>query len=467
MKKFTLLLLWALCGWSLSAQNQTFFVDFGPNDVTNDNSTVNPDANGFYWNNVTNPSAAGGPVSLVDTLNQVTSAYVQVTTTFSSNGINHGGLLASDPTLLGNLAVNTATQDYFFTTGTSSIEIGGLDAGAGYVFDLFGTRQTTTTRITEYAFNGAASYVDSLQTSGADLGGIGYNGNNSTILVTDTLYPNAQGIITLDIAVAEGGFAYLGMLKMEQIIPVVETEPEQLIAVMGSSVADGFGATNSQGYAYTELLEQRYNDGLGAEYNVANISIGGNNTIALLNRWDSDLLPLNADYVIYGLSLGNEGIRSNGQSAFDQFRDNMLVLIERARSNGIEPVVVNCYARADFDATDYQFTKDMNELIHTWDVASINSLGAVDDRLGRWATGYEADPYHPNTAGHTEMNYTIVPSLFDALSNAQKISSAFDSISCPHTASEKASFGSPNSVFLPCLQTRSLRKIGKLFFSRY
>ena len=53
------------------------------------------------------------------------------------------------------------------------------------------------------------------------------------------------------------------------------------------------------------------------------------------------------------------------------------------------------------------------------------------------------------------------------LSNAQKINSAFDLISCPHTSSEKASFGPPNSVFLPCLRTRSLRKIGRLFFSRY
>ena len=234
---------------------------------------------------------------------------------------------------------------------------------------------------------------------------------------------NSNGRITIDISVTQGGFAYIGLMQMEEITPLLQPAPlcptrdSLLIAVMGSSVADGYGATNSEGYAfqYTQLLNDRFTNGLGEDWDVANISVGGNNTILLGNRWEDDLLPLCSRYVIYGLSLGNEGIMSQGQAAFTQFENNMLQLITQARNAGIEPIVVNCYANGSFDSTDYNFTKQMNLLIHSWDVASINSLGAVDDGTGKWAAGYVADPAHPNTAGHTEMFYTIVPSLFDAM----------------------------------------------------
>ena len=41
----------------------------------------------------------------------------------------------------------------------------------------------------------------------------------------------------------------------------------------------------------------------------------------------------------------------------------------------------------------------------------------------------------------------------------------FHSIFCTSTVSEKSSFGPPNSVFLPCPGTKSLREIDILFFS--
>ncbi|MDR1683511.1 MAG: T9SS type A sorting domain-containing protein, partial [Candidatus Symbiothrix sp.] len=57
----------------------------------------------------------------------------------------------------------------------------------------------------------------------------------------------------------------------------------------------------------------------------------------------------------------------------------------------------------------------LNLLIHEWDVPSVNLLGAIDNGSGQWASGYVADNAHPNTAGHAEMFYVIVPSLLDAL----------------------------------------------------
>lgn len=189
------------------------------------------------------------------------------------------------------------------------------------------------------------------------------------------------------------------------------------ISVMGSSVANGNGATDYHGYAYQygQLLGERFLGGTSPKFTTSNIAIPGNNTVAVLNRYEKDLIGDCSKYVIYGLALGNEGIHENGQPMFDQFKTNMLLLIEKAKQNGKIPVVMNNYTREDYNATDYNFIKQMNLLIHEWDVPSVNLLGAVDNGAGKWATGYKSDDLHPNDLGHAEFFYAMVPSLFDAL----------------------------------------------------
>ncbi|WP_343673184.1 RICIN domain-containing protein [Chitinophaga sp.] len=401
---------------------KTVYTDFGPNDVTNGNITISPDINGNYWNNVTNTSTTAPQVNLVDKANLSTGTYIKITSGFSSNGILNGGLLSPDASLLGDLAIPTATQDYFHTSNSSSLSIRGLDKTKGYVFNFFGTRNDPEKRVTGYSLTGATFYDGLLQTSGTNLGGTGYNGNTKTILTSDIIMPDDNGHINLTMTRSEGTFGYLGIMKIYQVNPVTfepycTTKDASRIAVMGSSVPSGTGATNNQGYAqlYAQLLATRANNGTGQTWNVSNISIPGNNTISVINRWDKDLLPLCSRYVIYALSLGNEGITTGGQAIFNQFRDNMKLLINKARQQGIEPIITNCYSREDYTATEYNYIKQMNLLIHSWNVASINLLGALDNGAGKWATGYKYDDLHPNDAGHLEFEYAIVPSLFDAL----------------------------------------------------
>ena len=239
---------------------------------------------------------------------------------------------------------------------------------------------------------------------------------------SDIIMPDDNGHINLTLTRTEGSFGYLGVMKTNQVNPVViqpycATKDLSRIAIMGSSVPSGTGATNNQGYAqlYAQLLTARANRGVGQTWNVSNISVPGNNTINVLNRWDNDLLPLCSKYVVYALSLGNEGITTGGQAIFDQFKNNMQLLVNKARQQGIEPIITNCYPREDYTATEYNFIKQMNLLIHSWNVASVNLLGALDNGSGRWATGYKYDDLHPNDAGHLEFEYAIVPSMFDAL----------------------------------------------------
>ena len=189
------------------------------------------------------------------------------------------------------------------------------------------------------------------------------------------------------------------------------------ISFMGSSVAHGQGAQDLEGYTYQfdQILKRRTMDEGTAGFYRSDISIGGNNTINLLNRYERDLIGDCSKYVVFGLSLGNEGVHENGQTAFDQFEKNLKLLIQKAKSDGKIPVVVNNYTRADYNSSDYNYIKQMNLLIGEWDVSSVNVLGAIDDGNGKWAEGYKDDALHPNKAGHTEFTYAFVPSLFEAL----------------------------------------------------
>jgi lysophospholipase L1-like esterase len=215
-------------------------------------------------------------------------------------------------------------------------------------------------------------------------------------------------------------------------------EDNQRIAVWGSSVANGTG-DESQAGGYAGHLQRTLAD-RGLE--VVNQSRGGDNTVTIAARFAPGATPepdtkyltsVNPNYVIIGLSLGNEGIAQCqlGQSTgctnslaeadaiFDQFAGGIKRLIAQTRAAGITPVIALPYARSDFWEREYALTRRMNLLINTWDVPSVNTLGAVDDGQGRWARGLWSDPYHPNAAGHQEIAYSFVPSLFAALESAK------------------------------------------------
>lgn len=235
----------------------------------------------------------------------------------------------------------------------------------------------------------------------------------NNVSYTDINIFNGEYTITLDMY----NYTY-------DISNTCSTIDDMKISIMGSSVAKGYGSSiaaddTSQymGYAhqYDLLLQQRAIDGNGENWEFSNISIGGDTTIDLLNRFDFHLLTDCSKYVVYGLSLANEGLLSDGQTAYDQFSLNMQILIQEAINNGKVPIVMGNYANGYYDSTHYQFIKDMNLLIHSWDVPSINLLGTIDDGTGKWVSGYYTDSGHPNDLGYTEMMYGMVPSLFDAL----------------------------------------------------
>ncbi len=182
--------------------------------------------------------------------------------------------------------------------------------------------------------------------------------------------------------------------------PVLPAAAPRRIAIFGSSVAAGTG---------DELKQEGYTGRLRAllapaGWEVLNQSRGGDNTVTMAPRFAPPadgppnptikyLLPVNPSYVVIGLSLGNEGIANvktvaEKDSIFAQFAKGIKDFIDRSREHHIVPIVSLCYTRMDFTAVEYAYTRRMNLLINSWDVPSVNFLGAVDDGTGKWANGF-------------------------------------------------------------------------------
>jgi lysophospholipase L1-like esterase len=207
----------ALAGAILLAGNLSaapVLIDFGPNDVTNGNITTSPDTNGNHWNNQTGPTLN----DLVDSTGAATTVDVDFTTNFITNGILNGGLLAPSPALLGTFAVNTATQDYFFTTTSLGFKLKQLNPSKVYDIRFFGTRESTSTRITRYSATGLHGTLSAdLQTSGTAIGDGGYNGNNNSLALIQRVAPDSANEITIEVIAQSGGFGYIGAMEISEV----------------------------------------------------------------------------------------------------------------------------------------------------------------------------------------------------------------------------------------------------------
>jgi len=195
------------------------------------------------------------------------------------------------------------------------------------------------------------------------------------------------------------------------------------IAVFGSSVANGRGDELARD-GYTGLLRV-----LMAQrgWEVLNQSRGGDNTKTLMTRFAPEgapdpktryLMTVNPSYVVIGLSFGNENLyesktKAEKDAVYDGYLKGIRAVVDRARQNGVIPVVMLCYTRDLYTPEDYEYVRRANIEQAQWDVPTVNVLGAIDDGKGHWALGW--DDKHPQNSGHHEFLYSFVPSLFEAL----------------------------------------------------
>ncbi len=175
-----------------------------------------------------------------------------------------------------------------------------------------------------------------------------------------------------------------------------------------------------KGYSYLtrELLA---NNG----WTLRNRGIPGWNTIQAGDNLDNHLLNTggsnNVDfgYVFTGLTLGNEGLAPEADAywAHENFRYGIQRINQTAYQNSIRPLVGLVYMKDAYGPDEYAAVQRMNRHLNSLDVPSVNFLGALDDGNGHYPPGYgaESTAVHPNDAGHLELFYAYVPSVYDAL----------------------------------------------------
>jgi hypothetical protein len=257
------LLSMALLGLCAPAQAARLLVDFGRNDVATGGGqgaiTPSPDINGNYWNNFNkeaftpdtgsldvpdNASISG----LVTVANVATGIGIQLldltgNDEWLANGAANGGLVNPNPALLGDLAIPTATRDYFFTQQSSaSFVLNGLNPLATYDLKFFGTRNTAAgdnnIRNTQFRATGANGALLSLvmQTSGAGAGSgassFAFGNDDSTVDIVN-LVPDANNSIKIDMLTNRGGFAYIAILDITENVAVPEPAAGLLLVLGG------------------------------------------------------------------------------------------------------------------------------------------------------------------------------------------------------------------------------------------
>ena len=207
------MLLLALLTSLLSAEAQvverTFYIDYGQNNVASQGyKTVGADKNGHYWNNIFGKGTAAPDkaypqtISLVASDNTPTDCQLQLASRFSTNGYTNGGLQNPSASLLGDLAIESATQDYIFLEGSQDygvIHFKGLDLSKAYRFYMFGSRVATDTRAAWFDLTGENCWREEMVMSGNAIGSGGYNGNNNSVLTSDLIFPDKSGNIDLTI----------------------------------------------------------------------------------------------------------------------------------------------------------------------------------------------------------------------------------------------------------------------------
>ena len=232
MKKITLVVLLCCVGWLFASRaadpvtstegvlKQAVYIDFGKNNELDGNITEGPDKNGHYWNNAVE-TEYGKKLDLVNGTNESTGFVMEITKKFSANGIRNGGLLEPDQALLGDLAVSTATQDYFYVEGTGgngSFRIKNLNKNRAYKFHVFGSRTQTGSeeRVGYLSFTGSTGSHGAYRMTGKSIGANGENQNTNDIYVTDYIFPDFKGEIDFQLAIKSGGFAHINAMKIEE-----------------------------------------------------------------------------------------------------------------------------------------------------------------------------------------------------------------------------------------------------------
>lgn len=189
---------------------------------------------------------------------------------------------------------------------------------------------------------------------------------------------------------------------------------KQKIVFLGSSTVEGTGTTDRPNTGFVSLLKNRL-EPLGFE--VINRGVGGDNTQDAINRFLKDIVPLQADFVVVGLTIGNEGINdtTNYKEVIQQFKKGIYRLVGLIKKYGSTPIIINQAPTNRYNETIYNMMKQFNDELENSSIMTIDIMGAVDTLTGTPFPSIMTDSLHYNDRGHQEFLNSFPPTMFDML----------------------------------------------------
>ena len=273
-------------GVAPSSADSTFFVNFGSEPITN------PDSNSNFWTNV---EAKDTEYELTD--KGGTGRYtIEATGGFVAN--NNADFTNPDANILGEMAISEATKSYLFLsgTGTGTVTISGLQTNRLHRLAIFGSRNTANTRETEYTVTGLTASTGVLQTSGTGIATNPTLNTNDDEFFEVNVFPNAQGKITIGVAVESGGFGYINMLKIEEVL-------NPILTFNGSTDSDWATASNWNDNVvptamYSTVIPASQNVTIGASTNAVtkDLTVNGSGSLTI---------SAGGSLIVNGTSTGN------------------------------------------------------------------------------------------------------------------------------------------------------------------
>jgi len=194
-------------------------IDFGNDDSFRGVSTPSPDADGNFWTSVWSGAFY---TDLVDADGNATTTDFGFSSAAGTDYFNGPSGATQDPTAtvyddaaLGLLGADEALYDYYVS---STFQIQGLDPSFTYDLALFGSHKFNNDDVTRYTAYDDSSFTNPVASVDLTVG-VGSAHNTDTVAMLTGLVPDANGILYIGFAGANGGSGYLNAMSVTTVIP--------------------------------------------------------------------------------------------------------------------------------------------------------------------------------------------------------------------------------------------------------
>lgn len=201
----------------------------------------------------------------------------------------------------------------------------------------------------------------------------------------------------------------------------VQAEPLRIIT-LGDSITRGVRPGVKAHETFSSLIEKRLQQ-QGIRVTVANAGIGGETTAGALKRLERDVLAKSPHVVLvmYGTNdcYVDKG-KTEARVALQDFKANLIHVVERLQKAGIQPVMMTEPAYAENgpkDAAGADSNISLGQYMMACRTVAREKDLLLADHFAHWlaqrAKGIKLQPwttdgYHPSPVGHEDMAYRIV-----------------------------------------------------------